>query len=244
MRYRRPVYGLDAAPSTLSRIGTLFGGFPAIVFALLSLAFGSAIIAVNPPLRGPDEISHFLRIHSYSRGELLPTVEISGRKGIFVERKLHDQLYFFKDSGEWFARARNDGLRYGEIMTEYRRITDASGDEIAQGFVFVPFSGTEGYTPVAYAPYVLAAATGRLFGLDLPELMFLMRFFGLLVFTAVKAYAIAAAPALKWVFRRIAMLPVSLYNRIGLSADGAALSCALLITPLCLRAAYKPLYGR
>ena len=40
------------------------------------------------------------------------------------------------------------------------------------------------------------------------------------------------------------MLPVSLYNRVVLSADGAALSCALLITALCLRAAYKPLDGR
>jgi len=129
-------------------------------------------------------------------------------------------------------------------MTEYRRITDASGDEIAQGSVFVPFSGTEGYTPVAYAPYVLATAIGRLFGLDLPELMFLMRFFGLLVFTAVTAYAIAVTPALKWGFVLIAMLPVSLYNRVVLSADGAALSCALLITALCLRAAYKPRDGR
>src|SRR6266704_3813096 len=198
MRYRRPVYGLDAAPSTLSRIGTLFGGFPAIVFALLSLAFGSALIDDNPPLRGPDEISHFLRIHSSSRGEILPTIEIDGRKGIFVERKLYDRLYFFKDSGEWFARARNDGVRYGEIMAEYRRITGASGDEVAQGSVFVPFAGTEGYTPVAYAPYVLAAAIGRLLGLDLPELLFLMRFLGLVVFTAVAAYPIAITPALEW----------------------------------------------
>ncbi len=244
MRYRRPVYGLDAAPSTLSRIGTLFGGFPAIVFALLSLAFGSAIIAVNPPLRGPDEISHFLRINSYSRGEFLPTTEIDGHKGIFVERKLHDRLYFFKDSGEWFARARNDGVRYGEIMAEYRRITGASGDEVAQGSVFVPFAGTEGYTPVAYAPYVLAAAIGRLLGLDLPELLFLMRFLGLVVFTAVAAYAIAITPALKWGFVLIAMLPVSLFNRVVLSADGAALSCALLITALCFRAVCKPLDGQ
>jgi hypothetical protein len=121
MQYHASVHGLDAEPSALSRISIRFGGFPAIVFALLSLAFGSAIIVVNPPLRGPDEISHFLRIHSYSRGEFLPTTEIDGRKGIFVERKLHDRLYFFKDPGEWFARSREEGVRYGPIMAEYRR---------------------------------------------------------------------------------------------------------------------------
>ena len=232
------------------------GSWPVIVFALLSLAFGSAIVLANPPLRGPDEISHFLRIYSFTRGELLPAAEIDGRKGIFVERELYDQLYFFKNSGEWFAtflqqrkgewfaRTREEGVRYGRIMAEYRDTTRASGDEAAQAPVFAPFAGTEGYSPVAYAPYIIAAAIGRLLGLDLPELLFLMRFVGLVVFTAVTAYAIAVAPALKWAFVLIAMLPVSLYNRVVLSADGAALSSALVITALCFRAAWNPSAGR
>ena len=232
------------------------GSWPVIVFALLSLAFGSAIVLANPPLRGPDEISHFLRIYSFTRGELLPAAEIDGRKGVFVERALYDRLYFFKNSGEWFAtflqqrkgewfaRTREEGVRYGRIMAEYRDTTRASGDEAAQAPVFAPFAGTEGYSPVAYAPCIIAAAVGRLLGLDLPELLFLMRFVGLVVFTAVTAYAIAVAPALKWAFVLIAMLPVSLYNRVVLSADGAALSYALVITALCFRAAWNPSAGR
>ena len=141
MQYRTTVHKPDVAPSALSRIGRRFGSWPAIVFALLSLSFGSAIIVANPPLRGPDEISHFLRIYSYSRGELLPPAEIDGRKGVFVERALYDRLYFFKNSGEWFAtflqqrkgewfaRTREEGVRYGRIMAEYRDTTRASGDE-------------------------------------------------------------------------------------------------------------------
>src|SRR5258705_7367823 len=125
MRSRAPVHKPDAAPSALSPIERRFGSWPAIVFALLSLFFGSAIIVANPPLRGPDEISHFLRIYSYSRGELRPPAEIDGRKGVFVERALYDRLYFFKNSGEWFAtflqqrkgewfaRTREEGVRYG-----------------------------------------------------------------------------------------------------------------------------------
>jgi predicted membrane protein DUF2142 len=234
----------DAARSSRSRIGRPFWSFAAIVFASLSLAFGSAIIIVNPPLRGPDEISHFLRIHSYARGELLPITAVDGHKGIFVERELYDQLYFFKDSGEWFAKARNEGARYGEIMAEYRSITRAGNDEVTQSPMFAPFAGTEGYSPVAYAPYVVAAAIGRLLGLDLPERLFLMRFFGLVVFTALAAYAIVLTPTLKWAFVLIAMLPVSLYNRTVLSADGAALSYALVITALCFKAAAKPVAGQ
>jgi len=238
------VHKPDAAPSALSRIGRRFGSWPAIVFALLSLFFGSAIIVVNPPLRGPDEISHFLRIYSYTRGELLPVTEINGRKGIFVEPALYERLHFFKDSGERFARYRDAGFRYGRVMAEYHNIIGARGDEAAQTPVFAPFAGTEGYSPVAYAPYILAAAIGRLLSLDLPELLFLMRFLGLVVFTAVTAYAIAVTPALPWAFVLIAMLPVSLYNRVVLSADGAALSYALVITALCFRAAWNPSDGR
>ena len=245
MLQRASVHKPDVASSALSRIGRRFGSWPAIVFALLSLFFGSAIIVVNPPLRGPDEISHFLRIYSYTRGELLPVTEINGRKGIFVERVLYERLYFFKTRGngspslqqhrgDWFARYRDEGIRYGQVMAEYHDMIGARDDQAEQTPVFAPFAGTEGYSPVAYAPYILAAAIGRLLSLDLPELLFLMRFLGLVVFTAVTAYAIAVTPTLQWAFVLIAMLPVSLYNRVVLSADGAALSYALVITALCL----------
>src|SRR2546429_5261630 len=100
---------------------------PASIFVLLSLAFGSIIIFANPPLRGPDEIAHFLRIYSYTRGELLPAAELDGRKGIVVERELYNQLHFFRAVGEWFARAREKGVRYGQIMTVVLRVRGTNG---------------------------------------------------------------------------------------------------------------------
>jgi Predicted membrane protein (DUF2142) len=217
---------------------------PASVFVLLSLAFGSIIIFINPPLRGPDEIAHFLRIYSYARGELLPVTEIKARKGIFVSPELYNQLYFFKTAGEVFARSREEGVRYGQIMAEYSKLAATHDDETEQAATFAPFAGTEGYNPVAYIPYIVAAAIGRLLRLDLPGMLLLMRFFGLLAFTAAAAYAIAVTPALKWAFMLIAMLPVSLYNRTVLSADGAALSYTLAITALCFSAARKPAAGK
>ena len=245
MLQRVSVYEPKVAPSALLRIAARSRSWAALVFALLSLSFGTATIIANPPLRGPDEISHFLRIYSYTRGELLPVVEIEGRKGIFVERALYDELYFFKNAGEWFAKARGEGVRYGQIMAAYRDITGAvSEDKGAQIPVFAPFAGTEGYSPVAYAPYVVAAAVGRLLGLDLSELLFFMRLVGLLFFTAITAYAITSTPTLKWAFVLIAMLPVSLYNRVVLSADGAALSYAMVITALCFREVWKPSTAR
>jgi hypothetical protein len=217
---------------------------PITLFVVLSLTFGSAIAFVVPPLRGPDEIAHFLRIHSYARGELLPPAELDGRKGIFVERELYNQLYFFRAAGEWFAREREQGVRYGQIMETYRSFGGRIADEFNDDTAFMPFAGTEGYNPVAYIPYTVAEGIGRLLRLEFPDRLLLIRLFGLVTFTAVAAYAIAVTPVLKWAFVLIALLPVSLYNRSVLSADGAALCSALMITALCFKLGAGRLWER
>src|SRR5436189_2574710 len=224
--------------SGLSLVWSWLESRPAFVFILLSFVFGSAISVVVPPLRGPDEIAHFLRIYSYTRGGLLPPAEVDGRKGIFVERELYTQLSYFKNAGEHLARNREHALRYSEIMQEYPHPGGTLQEE-GQATKFMPFAGTEGYNPVAYAPYVLAVIIGNLLGLDFPNTLLLMRFFGLITFTAVAAYAIKRTPTLKWAFVLIAMLPVSIYNRSVLSADGAALAYALVITALCFSAVQR-----
>ena len=173
------------------------------------------------------------------RGELLPAAEVDGRKGIFVESHLHNELHFFKGAGEWFASARDEGVRYGQIMAVHRNFVTATNDELDQAPVFMPFAGTEGYHPVAYIPYIVAGAIGRALGLEFPDLLLLMRLFGLVAFAAAVAYAIAVTPVLKWAFVLIALLPVAIYNRSVLSADGAALCSAFVITALCLSAVYK-----
>src|SRR6266516_2506766 len=211
---------------------------PAYVFILFSLAFGSAISIVVPPLRGPDEIAHFLRIYSYTQGGLLPVTEVNGRKGIFIESELYSKLSFFKDAGERFGQNRGHGLRYGDIMKEYRHSARRVNQE-EQARKFLPFAGTEGYTPVAYAPYILAAAIGNVLRLDFSNMLLLMRLLGLITFTAVAAYAIKLTPKLKWAFVLIAMLPVSIYNRSVLSADGAALAYAMVVTALCFSAVWR-----
>jgi uncharacterized membrane protein len=230
-----PITATEDSWKTLWLIWSRIHAYPATAFALLSVAFGSLVIFVTPPLRGPDEISHFLRIYSYSRGELLPPAEVRGRKGIFVERGLYDQLHFFAYAGEWFATAREKDVRYGQVMVLYREVGGRTDDDSDQSTIFAHFAGTEGYTPIAYLPYIPAAVIGRLLRLELPDLLILMRLFGLAAFTIATAYAIRVSPVLKWGFVLIAMLPVSLFNRSVLSADGAALCSAFVVTAFCLR---------
>ena len=164
---------------------------------------------------------------------VLPAAEVNGRKGLFVAPELDAQLTFFKNAGERFGQNRERGLRYPEIMNEYPQLSATSAQ---QAPVFMPFAGTEGYNAVAYAPYIIAVAIADLLRLNFPSMLLFMRLTGLVTFTVVAAYAIKLMPTLKWAFVLTAMLPVSIYNRAVLSADGAALAYALMITALSFRA--------
>jgi uncharacterized membrane protein len=211
-----------------------------IIFFAVSVFIGLLTVAVNPPLRGPDETAHFLRAFGISQGDVVPrTVDARGRRGLFLPADLHDQLSYFNAIRETLPGPDN---RYGDIFRRYfdqdRTVT---AHETAP--VFVVYEGSEGYSPIAYMPYVAAALIGKAGRLNFLGLLYLMRTAGLLAATLIAAYAIAITPWLKWMFFCTAMLPTALYERAVISVDGAVLSSTLLVTALCLRCIGDPNAG-
>jgi uncharacterized membrane protein len=211
---------------------------PITAFAALSLLFGTLIIMATPPLRGPDETAHFLRAYGIALGDVVPsTGDTQGRKGILLASRLYEGFEFFesvrvkeKDIG-WFG--------YGPVFRTHfsHRSTPIESDPPT---VFVPYGGSEGYSPVAYLPQVAAALAARALDLDFVATLYLMRFVGLAAMTAMIAYAIAISPQLAWTFVAIAMLPAALYGRSVVSADGSALAAAMLVAALWLRGFLSP----
>lgn len=207
---------------------------PSTVFVVLSMLFGLIIMALNPPLRGPDEPAHLLRSYGYAGGEILPNAEVEGRKGIHVPAAWNDgvEFYIAKQFRFW-----KDKTGYTGHLAEYRRQQAATPPDDNRPPAFRLYEGSEAYTPIAYLPYIAAGIVARLAGFDFLATIYLMRLFGLVAMTAVAAYAIALTPRLKWAFFLIAMMPAALYGRTAVSADGATVSYALMVTALCLRAA-------
>jgi hypothetical protein len=211
---------------------------PITAFAALSLLFGTLIILATPPLRGPDETAHFLRAYGIALGDIVPsTGDAQSRKGIFLSPQLYEGFEFFesvrvKEKGTgWFG--------YGPVFQTYFSHQSAPIDSDPPT-VFVPYGGSEGYSPVAYLPQVAAALAARALDLDFVATLYLMRFTGLAAMTAVIAYAIAISPQLAWTFVAIAMLPAALYGRSVVSADGSALAAAMLVAALWLRGFLSP----
>jgi uncharacterized membrane protein len=211
---------------------------PATAFLLISIPFGVITLAINPPLRGYDETSHFLRAYGISRGDVVPSIfDEKGRRGILIPDRLNEELSLFEATRQYVF---TPGFDYRSAFDKYRRLL---AEHRMQGRpdVFALYQGSESYSPIPYLPQIVAAWVGRIFNVDFLTLFTLMRVAGFLVMTSVATYAIATAPHLQWSFFAIAMLPSALYGRTLVGADGAALSFSLAVTALSLRRASDPL---
>jgi uncharacterized membrane protein len=209
---------------------------PVAVFMLLSAIFGSVIIAAAPPLRGPDESQHFLRAYGIAQGDLVPSMQdAAARRGIAVPVPFHRDFSLFHS---WQSTNRGERFNYRRVFEEYR---DGGIAPMLPGAerqtVFIPYAGSEGYSPAAYLPQAAAAVLARAAELGFLATFYLMRMAGFAAMSAVVAYAIALTPTLKWPFVAIAMLPSALYGRAVINADAAAFAYGLLIVAMFLRAA-------
>lgn len=224
----KPIHGGIAGP--LARLARS----PALVFVVLSIGFGTIIALIDPPLRGHDESAHFLRIFGLARGELFAEADQQRRQGIFLSAPLHDDFVLFLDE----VQAGKEVFDFRKAFAEYER-RQRERDPAPRPPQFALYGGSEGYAPVAYIPYLPAAIAARLIDLDFVSSLRLMRLTGLAGLSLLVAYAIMITPRLKWAFLLIGMLPASLYGRSIVSADGGSLGLAMVVTALCLRAAYE-----
>jgi len=201
------------------------------------LLFGTLIILATPPLRGPDETAHFLRAYGVAQGDIVPSVrDAESRKGVLVPPRLYEGFDFFESVR---IKEKEAGFSYGPVFQAYFSRRPATVDP-DRSPTFVPYAGSEGYSPVAYLPQVAAALAARALDLDFVPTFYLMRFAGLGALTGLIAYAIAMVPNLAWAFLAISMLPAAIYGRSVINADGSALAAAMVVTALWLRGILSP----
>jgi Predicted membrane protein (DUF2142) len=226
-RSTAPFSGARIAPAT----------HPVTAFAAVSLLFGTLIILATPPMRGPDETAHFLRAYGAALGDIVPSSrDAEGRKGIFLPAHLYEGFDYFERVR---VREKEVGFNYGPVFHAYfNRQPFATSSDLPP--TFVPYGGSEGYSPVAYLPQIAAALLAHAIELDFLATFYLMRFAGLVAMTALIALAIATVPQLAWPVLAIAMLPAATYGRSVISADGSALATALMATALWLRGILLP----
>jgi uncharacterized membrane protein len=170
-------------------------------------------------------------------GDIVPSSrDAEGRKGVFLPARLYEGFNYFESVR---VREKEAGFNYKPVFhTYFHRQPFAMNSDRPP--TFVPYGGSEGYSPIAYLPQIAAALLARALHLDFVATFYLMRFTGLAAMTALIAFAIATVRQLAWPVLAIAMLPAAIYGRSVINADGSALATALVVTALWLRGILFP----
>ena len=207
---------------------------------------------VLAPLSAPDEVSHYISAYELSNRFLgLPGTDEDGYIYIRAEDDwVEDVNQEFRD---WKEKSKQESLNGENGETDGRKPI-ILGQTLKEGtYVAIHDGGVAGEqtglrvsrqpsvrtTPLAYVPQALGFTLARILGLNSIALLYLGRFFNLLLFAAVGALTIKRLPFGKNVFFGVSILPMSLHLAASLSYDVVILAFTGYFTAVCLDLAYK-----
>lgn len=225
--------GNEEAREHDSKAGTLWTAATIAVVAFLSLLFSVCM----PPLQINDEGGHFVRAFEISAGV------VRGDTGT----RLPAGLLRFVDS-------------YPEELEAARKVTarglvqETFAGEAADGPQWVPIRdgihhnryflrsllGADIYSPIVYLPASAGIALGRLVHASPLLLLYMARWMNILVVVAGLWAAFRLAPEYRALFAVLALVPMSLQQAGGVSADPLLIALAFVACALVLRAREHP----
>ncbi len=201
---------------------------PELFFVTLASFFGLIILLITPPFQSPDEINHFYRAYQISEGNLIAKKQ-NNRVGGYLPTSL------VKIADPFL------GLRWdSQIKTTCKTITEQFKIPLnSKEKNFVDFPNTGMYSPISYLPQAIAILVLR--KLDLPPLYI---FYGARVFTLLFwiisiFYSIKIIPFYKWFFALVALLPMSVFINMSLSADVVTNLLSFILIAYGLKLAYS-----
>lgn len=199
---------------------------PEHFFLAAGLVFGLLFLVLTPPFQVPDELAHASRAWQISTGRLLhgsPRGEIPR-----ALHQAHDDFEILKGARQKRNQETNDARVTPEELLDLlgpkaRRLDGESVVTISNAFI---------YFPAAYVPSAAGFLAARLAGLPPVWWIYAGRLCNLAVWLAILFYAIRVAPVFKWELAFLALLPMSLFQGMSVSADSMIFAWAFLLTAL------------
>ena len=201
---------------------------PQKVFVVIAVFFGVAFIFITPPFHIPDELVHFYRAFQVSTGKLIP-IKTDNRVGGNIPVSLEK----ITDPFIVFIFYPNKRVTFEIIKTASKIPLNKSVEK------FVDFPNTAVYSPFCYLPQAFSIFVLRTFDLNPLYIYYGTRLFTLIFWILCIYSAISMIPIYKWLFCFIALLPMSVFINMSLSADVMANSVAFLFIALVLKLSYS-----
>ncbi|MGQ0613905.1 MAG: DUF2142 domain-containing protein [Planctomycetaceae bacterium] len=182
---------------------------PGRFFVRAAAAAGLALVFLTPPFQVADEPHHLFRAYQISQGR------VTGEKGGgTLPRSLQEVA---GGTSSRFGRQDWSRIRSGLLRPL------APEDE-----TFVPFANTVIQAPAPYLPQALAIALARPFGAPPLVLLYLARLANLACAVCLTALAIRVAPAFRWGFALLGLMPMTIFQSASASPDACTTAAAFL----------------
>lgn len=202
---------------------------PHIFFLALGLISGLALCIIVPPLKVPDEISHFARAYEISQGVIL-----SPKEGPFSGSVIPDSIIALHTQYGYPAACDADEKASPQDIIAHL------GDPLNPSQTSFFKNNATFYFPSVYAPASLVIWVGRAAGASPLALLYLGRIAIMLVAVIITALAIRITPIYKWLFVFLSIVAAAATQRASLSADSLTNAFALLLLAMTLRLGLDP----
>lgn len=191
-------------------------------FLFLALVLGLLFAILLPPGQSPDEITHFRRVYGISEGILIPDEAVNSAGAI----------------GSWMPKNTNgieklQSSKHGSYTIVVEEITKANDELVGQAYTSAAL-----YNPICYIPQVLAALIGKIFGMSVMGMAFLMTIFNFALWVVLIYYAIKVIPKFKSIVAFIALLPITLQEATSISPDAITIGLSVFMVAYILYLAY------
>lgn len=174
--------------------------YPEIIFIIISLIFGLAILFLTPPFRVADEPVHFLRAIEVSNGNFY--------NSYYKYKNLYkncDNNYF---SSIHYIKAKKllpNELKDYNIPIPNKKV--------------LTLHNATGYSPIMYLVSGSGVNIAKTMNKNLLFAFYLARLFNLIFWTSIIALSIKITPIFKYPFLFCALLPMSIFQGMSVSAD-------------------------
>ena len=190
------------------RIKYFYKPKPQLFFITFAGFFGLLILLLTPPFQIPDEIIHFNKAYQISEGNLI-SIKQNNRIGGYLPSSLVKITEPFLGL-RWNTNAKTNY----QIITKQFKIPLNENEKI-----FIDFPNNALYSPISYIPQSLSIFVLRKFNLPPLFIFYGARLFTLLFWILGIYHAVKVIPFYKWLLVLLALLPMSLFINMSLSAD-------------------------
>jgi uncharacterized membrane protein len=201
---------------------------PDSFFVTFASFFGLMVLLLTPPFQVPDEINHFYRAYQISEGNFI-AVKQDNRVGGYIPTSLEKITLPFQGLIRRMHAKTNIDTICGQFKAPLQ-------PEVRK---FIDFPNTAMYSPVSYFPQSLSIFILRIFHLSPLSLFYGARIFTLLFWILGISCAIRLMPFYKWSFAFIALLPMSLFVNMAISADVVTNLLSFILIAYILKLAYS-----